>query len=86
MFRSFTYLTCLGLLASSFADNKFLAFPKDRDNQPQTNATDKAIRQLIGSDQVYVYNSKYFGVSFWLAPMTQDQQAKVKKFPGVSLA
>lgn len=86
MFRSFTYLTCLGLLASSFADNKFLAFPKDRGNTPQTNATDKSLRALLGSDQVYVYNSKYFGVSFWLASMTQAQQDKVKKYPGVSLA
>lgn len=64
--------------------DRFLAFPRDRHNTLQTNQTDIVIKALIGDDKVYSYVSPYHGLSFWLAPMTPDQQDKVKKLPGVS--
>ena len=85
MYSLFGHLTFLGLLLSTCvtADDAFLAFPRDRTNSPQTNQTDKAIKQLLGEKNVYSYVSPYDGVAFWLAPMNGDQQDKVKKLPGV---
>ena len=87
MLSNIRYLTFLGLLAVTHisADgDRFLAFPKDSTNSEQTNATDVAIKKLLGDNNVYSYVSPYDGVSFWLAPMTQDQQNKIKGFDGVS--
>lgn len=51
----------------------------------QTDATGKAIKDMLGSEVVYEYVSPYAGLACWLAPMSQDQQSKISKLPGVSL-
>lgn len=66
------------------ANDAFLAFPRDRTNSPETEQTDRAIKQLLGEQNVYSYVSPYDGVLFWLAPMNRDQQDKVRELPGVS--
>lgn len=81
------YLAFVGLSSFSLVsadDGSFLAFPKDRTNSKQTNDTDTAIKQLIGAGKVYSYVSQYYGVAFWLAPMSTDQQKKIQALPGVS--
>jgi len=87
MFFITGYLISLALLAisrASAAGDKYVAIPKDRHNTPQTNQTDKSIKELLGGDKVYSYISPYQRLSFWFASMTSDQQDKIKKFPGVS--
>lgn len=58
---------------------------KDRADGKQTDATGKAIKDMLGSEVVYEYVSPYAGLAFWLASMSQDQQSKISKLPGVSL-
>ncbi len=88
MLPTLKHLTFFGFLAFTLvsADDPagILAFPKDRHDSKQTNDTDIAIKQLLGDTKVYSYVSPYQGVAFWLAPMTQDQQDKIKAMPGVS--
>ena len=81
------YLTLLGLLATNLVvadDARYLAFPKNRLDTAQTNATDKSIKSLLGDDKVYSYISPYVGLAFWLAPMTANQRKTVAGYEGVS--
>ena len=64
--------------------DKYVAVPKDRHKTSQTDQTDKAIRDMLGDNNVYSYVSPYEGLAFWFAPMTAEQQNEVKELPGVS--